>query len=206
MANALNKLVSAVRRVPLKQALIVYAAVITVAAVALTVALVMTNASHSESAAEAARKEKIRDTQLALYDKPQTTVDGSRLYFPEMKLAIPATTTAQPLLYRFVASTFADGGTTTPESAEFASRTAIYNSAKPEGDERCNVLAEISIGKKFNGNEHNGLSIYASQKLADGRTIFIYLNKSDCSEEWGDLDSAAIANLLKQAEAYAPGS
>jgi hypothetical protein len=203
MAEFITKLKSLLGRIPLKVALMVYAVAITCVALTLVFLLVTTKQSFQRSSDEVTRKEKARDTQLALYDKPSLTPAGDKIFFPEMKLTIPATAAAKSLLYRFTPSAFGNGGTTTPEVASFASRTAIYNTSKPDGDEKCNVIAEATFGQKFaEGSEHS-LDYYTSVTLADGRTMYIYQNKADCSMEWGDLDSGSLVMLLRQATASA---
>jgi hypothetical protein len=117
-----------------------------------------------------------------------------------MKLAVPATMVSRTMLYHYIAPTFASGGTTTAEQATFASREAIIESVKPNGNDNCNILAEISFVRPL--SDKQGLVSAGSVMLAGGRQMFIYQNKSDCSKVWGGLDSGTVILLLGQGSSY----
>ena len=199
MATPIDTLKAGVKRLSWKRALIVYSFAVSTLALVLVVALYNSSQSQKRLAADTAALEKNRDSLLAEYDRPLINATGDKVQLPELKIALPATIVSRTLLYHYNAPTFAAHGTN-PEGATIASRTAIVESAKPGGSDRCNILTEFTVGTPK--TDLKGLVKAGNATLADGRTLFIYQNKSDCATVWGGLDSGTAVLLLTQATSY----
>jgi hypothetical protein len=199
MATIIHKAKTVAARFSWKRALIIYSVAVSSLAFILVIALYNQNQNRIKVAEDVAAREKTRDTLLSTFDKPLISPAGDKILVPELKLALPATLMSRTLLYQYVGPTYAANGTT-PEGATFASRLAINESAKPGGTDRCNTLAEVSIGKLL--TDTHGLVKAGTVNLAGGRIMYIYQNKIDCGKQWGGLDSATTVLLLSQATTY----
>ena len=180
----------------IRNLLIAYAVLASTLALFLMMTFFPTYQMQMQMIGESDLKQLVRDTQLSIYDKPQLT-DG-RLYFPEMKLSIPANDSTRQLLYYHEN---ADPEDKVLETAQFASRGAIYRNDKKLEQLGCNRLADVVFGEKDDSREGAGFVFAGSVRLDDGRTMYIYQNNtSQCDTVWPDLTSEKLVELLKQAK------
>ncbi len=182
-----------------KQALVIYSAVASTAAFILIALLLNATRTQQQRDADVTAREKSRDTVLAQYNQPLISASGDKILLPELKVALPAIMVSRTMIYKYVGPTYASNGTT-PEGATFASHSAIVEAAKLGGNDQCNILADISVGKPK--TDSGSLAKAGSTHLADGRDLFIYQNKNTCGNVWGNLDSETVVLLLKQATSY----
>jgi hypothetical protein len=200
MATFTQKMKTVAARVSWKRALIVYSVAVSTIALALVFGIHNTNQERIRVADEVAAREKSRDDLLASFDKPLINPAGDKILIPELKIALPATLMSRTMLYQYIGSTYAAEGGTTPEGAKFASRSAIVESAKPGGTDKCNLLAEVSVDKSL--TDTKGMAKAGTVNLAGGKVLYIYQNKSSCALQWGGLDSTTTAMLLSSAISY----
>ena len=180
----------------LRNILIAYAVLASTLALFLMLTFFPTYQTQMGMIGESDFKQMVRDTQLSIYDKPQLA-DG-RLFFPEMKLSIPANDSTRQLLYYHES---ADAEDKVPESASFASRGAIYRNDKKLEQIGCTRLADVVFNEKDDSREGSGFAYAGEVKLEDGRTMYIYQNNSSqCDSVWPDFTSSQLVELLKQAK------
>lgn len=200
MATFTQRLKTAAARVSWKRALIVYSVAVSTVAFVLAIGVYNLNQERIKVSDGVAAKEKSRDDLLASFDRPLISPNGDKILIPELKIALPATLISRTLLYQYLGPTYAAEGGTTPEGAMFASRNAIVESAKPDGTDTCNMLAQVSVGRP--PVDAKGMAKAGTVNLSGGRVLYIYQNKSSCAEQWGGLDSTTTAMLLNSAVTY----
>jgi hypothetical protein len=153
--------------------------------------------------AETDFKMMVRDAALGVFDQPQKVANGEKVYLPEVKLAFPVVPGDDGVLYNYEIAQESTPADSTPETVQFASRSAI-NALVGQDPAlfQCQRLATISFSKYDAYGE--GPFVYdGSVKLADNREMFIYKNNSsDCARVWADFTATSLVNQLKKAETY----
>jgi hypothetical protein len=67
----------------------------------------------------------------------------------------------------------------------------------------CSRLADITMNERQADRGGENFTVAAEVKLEDGRTMYIYQNKSpQCAQVWSGLNSDQVVHLLKQAKSY----
>lgn len=176
--------------------------------VVLVVAAMSTVALQRSSAAQDAiqdlqTKQAVGDATAALsalrLNQPAVSVSDKKVYFPELKLALPLNDTSLSLLY--------SGRSTKDDGVYTYDLTTRELAALPTaGFQKELSCMPVRFSFETKANPYNQHEIAGREvKLADGRTLQIYAYANNvCNEQWdvAKVDPVAIADTLKQAVSY----
>jgi hypothetical protein len=124
--------------------------------------------------------------------------NGSKIYFPELKISIPFSQEGRALRYEYLAKSQDNN-----EMASFSTYNLMNRPIQKWSDIPCyQFLAGLSVDKP-DQTFWQYPEQAATVKLKDGRTLYIYKNKlKGCGDVWVDKTPDTIVELLKQAQSY----
>jgi hypothetical protein len=143
--------------------------------------------------------ENVRDAINGLLpNQGVADTNGTKVYFPELKIYLPYSQTARNLRYGYQQKSIDN-----TETANFSTYNIMNNPIQSWNDIPCHqFLAGLSIDKTDDSNWQYPVQA-GTVKLKDGRTLYIYKNKlQNCADKWGDNKPDKIVDILKQAQSY----
>jgi hypothetical protein len=141
----------------------------------------------------------VRDSINGLHpNEGVSDVNGSRIYFPELKISVPFSQESRILRYGYMAKTKDNS-----EMANFSTYSLMNRPIQKWNNIPCyQFLVGLTVDKADDSYWQYPKQT-ANVKLKDGRTLYIYENKlQGCGSVWHDETPDKIIDILKQAQSY----
>lgn len=163
---------------------------------------ISTYQSTSKRTAERELGQLVRNGQLGSGSEPVVAPEQERLYFYEADIYVPLTNKGNDLRYNYFEFSDSETDKITADM-QIVSVPALYTLDYSNNKPICWQLANVSFNQK---NNASGFPPEVTVDLADGRTMYVYPNRSkNCSSEAymrGGLSPETVVELFKQAKSY----
>jgi hypothetical protein len=125
-------------------------------------------------------------------------INGSKIYFPELKIFIPFSEEARALRYGYRAKS-----SDNVEMANFSTYNLMNRPIQKWRDIPCYQFLVGMTVDKADESYWQYPDLAATVKLKDGRTLYIYKNKlNGCGDVWAEKTPDIIVKILQQAQSY----